>query len=67
MDVCAGVGVCVCDPGSLIGRALSRKDRGAGFESRSCILLLQHTYCCLGDGYTHSHTHRVLHGSRSGL
>ena len=26
-------------PGSLIGRARSRKDRGAGFESRSWILL----------------------------
>ena len=31
-------------PGSLIGRALSRKDRGAGFESRSWILLLQHNW-----------------------
>ena len=31
-------------PGSLIGRALPLKDRGAGFESRSWILLLQLTH-----------------------
>ena len=31
-------------PGSLIGRALSRKGRGAGFEPRSWILLLQHGF-----------------------
>ena len=35
--------VCVI-PGSLIGRALFRKDRGAGFECRSGILLVVEIY-----------------------
>ena len=31
-------------PGSLLGRALSQKDRGDGFKSCSWILLLQHVH-----------------------
>ena len=50
--------VCVCViPGSLIGRALSRKDRDAVFESHSRILLLQHLLSTDGSSpYTSSPT-----------
>ena len=52
-------------PDSLIGRALSRKDRGAGFESRSWILLLQHWRLAMARTHDPSYPPRARYGVRT--